>query len=339
MADKFSEMQDEGMLPAPSFPFARPDPIKEERKAGAHDSVLALAGASRSSASTFASAFDPLHALGIPGMPAEFPAGIPPALLMAGARISRDPSEHASGATALSATIPRMAPLAAKANSAAPTQLATVSSDSRKEPKLENIVSTVDLDCQLELRKIALQAKNAEYNPKRFAAVIMRIKAPKTTALIFSSGKMVCTGAKTENDSRTAALKYAKTIKKLGFDVKFKKFTIQNIVGSCAVDFRVNLEELMLSHKKFCTYDPEIFPGLIYRMEKPHIVLLIFCSGKVVLTGAKEKAQLTDAFQKISPVLGMHKVQGSQRPPQPSPIPVVPQPMNTAATSPPAPAA
>jgi TATA-box binding protein (TBP) (component of TFIID and TFIIIB) len=82
-----------------------------------------------------------------------------------------------------------------------------------------NIVSTVNLGCKLDLKKIALQARNAEYNPKRFAAVIMRIREPRTTALIFSSGKMVCTGAKSEDDSRLAARKYARIVQKLGFVV------------------------------------------------------------------------------------------------------------------------
>jgi transcription initiation factor TFIID TATA-box-binding protein len=80
-------------------------------------------------------------------------------------------------------------------------------------------VSTVNLNCKLDLKKIALHARNAEYNPKRFAAVIMRIREPRTTALIFSSGKMVCTGAKSEEDSRLAARKYARIIQKLGFTV------------------------------------------------------------------------------------------------------------------------
>merc|ERR1719464_2701998 len=84
-------------------------------------------------------------------------------------------------------------------------------------PQLQNIVSTVNLACPLDLKKIALHARNAEYNPKRFAAVIMRIRDPRTTALIFSSGKMVCTGAKSEEDSRLAARKYARIIQKLGF--------------------------------------------------------------------------------------------------------------------------
>lgn len=84
---------------------------------------------------------------------------------------------------------------------------------------IRNIVSTVNLTCKLDLKKIALHARNAEYNPKRFAAVIMRIREPRTTALIFSSGKMVCTGAKSEEDSRLAARKYARIIQKLGFPV------------------------------------------------------------------------------------------------------------------------
>ena len=69
------------------------------------------------------------------------------------------------------------------------------------------------------MRKIALNCRNAEYNPKRFAAVIMRIRDPKTTALIFTSGKMVCTGAKSEELSKDAAKKYAKAIRKVDFPV------------------------------------------------------------------------------------------------------------------------
>ena len=115
-------------------------------------------------------------------------------------------------------------------------------------PKLQNIVSTVNLKSKLDLRKIALHARNAEYNPKRFAAVIMRIRDPKTTALIFSSGKMVCTGAKSEEESKKAARKYAKTIRKIGFNLSFTEFKIQNIVGSCDVGFPIRLEPLSNTH-------------------------------------------------------------------------------------------
>lgn len=140
----------------------------------------------------------------------------------------------------------------------------------------------------------------------------MRIREPKTTALIFASGKMVVTGAKSEEMSRLAARKYARIIQKLGFQAKFTDFKIQNIVGSCDVKFPVRLEGLAYAHGHFSSvrlsvlpwpccvyvyanahntynnqYEPELFPGLIYRMVKPKIVLLIFVSGKIVLTGAK----------------------------------------------------
>lgn len=204
-----------------------------------------------------------------------------------------------------------------------------------------NIVSTVNLGCQLDLKRIALQARNAEYNPKRFAAVIMRIRNPRTTALIFGSGKMVCTGAKSEEDSLQAARRYARVIQKLGFPVrylfrylenklnffpnflqaKFRDFKIQNMVGSVDVKFPIRLEALVLKHYQFCSYEPELFPGLIYRMMQPKIVLLIFVSGKVVLTGkiqtnkfsslykidfvlgAKVRREIHEAFERIYPIL------------------------------------
>lgn len=170
-------------------------------------------------------------------------------------------------------------------------------------PTLQNIVATVNLDCRLDLKTIALHARNAEYNPKRFAAVIMRIREPKTTALIFASGKMVVTGAKSEDDSKLASRKYARIIQKLGFNAKFTDFKIQNIVGSCDVRFPIRLEGLAFSHGTFSSYEPELFPGLIYRMVKPKIVLLVFVSGKIVLTGAKQREEIYQAFEAIYPVL------------------------------------
>ncbi|KAM9722282.1 TATA-box-binding protein-like [Dama dama] len=176
-------------------------------------------------------------------------------------------------------------------------------------PQLHNIVCMVNLGCKLDLKRIALLARNAEYNPKRFVAVIMRIREPRTTALFFSSGKMVCTGGKSEEQSRLAARKYARIIQKLGFPAKFLDFKIQNMVGSCDVKFPIRLEALLLSHRQFASYEPELFPGLVYRMIKPRIVLLIFVSGKVVLTGAKVRREINEAFNNIYSILkGFRKI-------------------------------
>ena len=147
-------------------------------------------------------------------------------------------------------------------------------------------------------------------HPQRFAAVIMRIRDPKTTALIFASGKMVCTGAKSEEACRTAARKYVRIVQKCEFpQAHFKEFKIQNIVGSCDVRFPIRLEGLALhpQHAAFSSYEPEIFPGLIYKMVQPKVVLLIFVSGKVVLTGAKTRKDIYDAFQAMYHVLEQYK--------------------------------
>ncbi|KAF2297639.1 hypothetical protein GH714_001832 [Hevea brasiliensis] len=125
-------------------------------------------------------------------------------------------------------------------------------------PTLQNIVSTVNLDCKLDLKQIALQARNAEYNPKRFAAVIMRIREPKTTALIFASGKMVCTVQKVSS-SQNWQQEVCSNYPKLGFPAKFKDFKIQNIVGSCDVKFPIRLEGLAYSHGAFSSVRDETY--------------------------------------------------------------------------------
>ena len=137
----------------------------------------------------------------------------------------------------------------------------------------------------------------------------MRIREPKTTALIFASGKMVVTGAKSEDDSKLASRKYARIVQKLGFNATFTDFKIQNMVSSCDVQFPVRLEGLASKHHAFSSYEPELFPGLIYRMMKPKVVLLIFVSGKIVLTGAKVREEIYRAFEQIYPTLsGMLKL-------------------------------
>jgi len=207
-----------------------------------------------------------------------------------------------------------------KENISSETKYCSLSSKNDKLeiiPNIENIVSTVDLNCPLNLREIALKAINAEYNPKRFSAVIMKIKEPRTTALIFSNGKIVCLGAKTEEDSKKACKKFAKIIKKIGFPVVFKEFKMQNIVGSCDVKFQIALMKLYIHIikkssssriRQIIIYEPEQFPGLIYRMIDPNILLLIFSSGKIVITGGKIREDIYNAFKKIYPLLNKFKI-------------------------------
>ena len=182
---------------------------------------------------------------------------------------------------------------------------------------IENIVCTANLNCSLNLREIALQAKNAEYNPKRFSALITKIREPKSTCLIFSSGKIVCLGTKNEENSKKACRKFAKIIKSLGYNATFKDYKIQNVVGSADVKFQISLMKLYcyllkntsIKNKTLVAYEPEQFPGLIYRMIEPNIVVLIFVSGKIVLTGGKSRNDIYEGFKKIYPVLVKFKIE------------------------------
>ncbi|GMH36985.1 hypothetical protein BSKO_04858 [Bryopsis sp. KO-2023] len=239
------------------------------------------------------------------------------------------PTEMPPGTTSIdlapAAASVQSLPADPSAPSAAANQVDLSKHPSGIVPELQNVVSTCYLGRKLDLKFIAMHARNAEYNPKRFAAVIMRIREPKTTALIFSSGKMVCTGAKSESCSRLAARKFARTLQKLGFkDTKFQDFKVQNIVGSCDVKFPIRLEGLHYKHGLFSSYEPELFPGLIYRMKKPKVVLLIFVSGKVVLTGAKNRNQIYQAFESIYPALTEFRKGAGACLPAPLPASMVP---------------
>ena len=169
--------------------------------------------------------------------------------------------------------------------------------------KLTNVVATVNLDCKPELKSIALGARNAEYNPRRFPAVIMHIKEPKSAALIFSSGKMVVTGTRSEEDSLRAAQKYTTIMKRLKCAANCTEFRVQNMTASCDIGFPIRLEGLVMDQPRFCSYEPELFPGLVYRMYNPKIVLLIFVSGRIIITGAKTKRDMDAALEKLHPIL------------------------------------
>ncbi|CAG9321512.1 unnamed protein product [Blepharisma stoltei] len=172
-----------------------------------------------------------------------------------------------------------------------------------KEPVVQNVVATANLQCALDLKQVAIKARNSEYNPKRFCALIMRIREPKTTALIFASGKIVVTGARDEAQARLASRKFTRIIQKIGYSATFTEFKIQNLVASADIRFPVRLEGIAIKHFNFSSYEPEVFPGLIYRMLQPKVSLLLFTSGKMVFTGAKTREDIKVAFKKIYPVL------------------------------------
>lgn len=183
------------------------------------------------------------------------------------------------------------------------------SSDTRPTATIQNVVCTVNLGCTLDLQKINFRTRNSEYNPKRFCGIVMRLLHPRSTALIFSSGKIVVTGVRHENNSVLAARKYARILQKLGFPVKFTEFKIHNMVATCDLRFPLRLENLHQIHGQFTSYEPELFPALIYRMIKPRIVILIFVNGKLVITGAKSRGEIYEGLDNIFPILKSYRKQ------------------------------
>ncbi|XP_075225581.1 TATA-box binding protein-related factor [Lycorma delicatula] len=176
-------------------------------------------------------------------------------------------------------------------------------------PTIQNMVATVNTGCPLDLRKINFYTRNSEYNPSRFNGIVMRLRDPRATALVFSSGKIVTTGTKHEASALLATKKFARIIQKLGFSVKFQNFQIHNIVSTCDLRFPIRLENLNQVHGQFSSYEPELFPALIYRMVKPRVVLLIFVNGKLVITGAKSREETQEALDNIHRVLKTFKKQ------------------------------
>lgn len=132
----------------------------------------------------------------------------------------------------------------------------------------------------------------------------MRLREPRATALVFASGKLVITGTKSSHNSSLATKKIAYILERVGFQpASFINFKVQNIVGTVDVGFPIRLEGVAFAHPTFSSYEPELFPGLIYRLVQPRVVLLIFVSGKVVITGAKTEEQLVEGLKKVFPVL------------------------------------
>jgi transcription initiation factor TFIID TATA-box-binding protein len=142
-----------------------------------------------------------------------------------------------------------------------------------------------------------------EYRPEQFPGLVFRLKRPKTATLIFNSGKMVCTGAKSEIESRRAVMKVVKDLKKGGIIIISKpELKIQNIVASASLGGMIDLEKAAYTLGK-AMYEPEQFPGLIYRMDVPKVVILLFASGKLVCTGAKKEQDVYDSVHKLHGIL------------------------------------
>lgn len=175
-------------------------------------------------------------------------------------------------------------------------------------PRLQNVVATFEMGITgINLQQLVLKCPFVQYTPKRFAAGVLRLKDPRTTCLVFASGKAVCTGATTEQLAQMASLKFVLLLQKQGVNVNFCNFKVQNIVSAAHCNFKVDLRKLADTVNGFCSYEPALFPGLMYRVQVPAtpgsktnlVVFIVFQSGKCVITGGKNRNQIMACWIKF----------------------------------------
>ncbi|GAH51645.1 unnamed protein product [marine sediment metagenome] len=169
--------------------------------------------------------------------------------------------------------------------------------------KIVNVVAVASIDQNIDLIAIMKTFRNVEYRPKRFPGLVFKLKQPKSTTLIFRTGKMVCTGAKSEKIAKRAVNKVVRELRNMGFIIRGKlKIKIVNMVATADMGSMVDIE-VMSDLLDNVMYEPEQFPGLIYKMYDPKVVILVFRSGKFVLTGATSEKHVHEAVEKIRSVL------------------------------------
>ena len=165
--------------------------------------------------------------------------------------------------------------------------------------KIQNIVATASLGKPIPLTKLARTQPNTEYNPETFPGLVLRVKNPKSAVLVFSSGNLVCTGTKSTTQVRQVIDAVIKQLKKINVSITTKpKITDQNIVASVTIELKLNLNFLALEMEN-TEYEPEQFPGLVYKLVEPTATFLLFSNGKLVCTGTKNRQQLEDSMKQL----------------------------------------
>src|SRR3989338_948247 len=166
--------------------------------------------------------------------------------------------------------------------------------------QVQNIVATTSLGKEVPLSKLARMQSNTEYNPEQFPGLVLRVAKPKSAVLVFSSGNLVCTGTKSVVQVREVIDQVIRQLRKIGINITEKpRVKVQNIVASGSIDLTLNLNALALQLEN-TEYEPEQFPGLVYKLIEPNATFLLFSNGKLVCTGTKNKDQLEESMKQLT---------------------------------------
>ena len=167
--------------------------------------------------------------------------------------------------------------------------------------RVENVVASSKVGQELDLETLADDLSGASFDPDQFPGLVYRTQEPKTSILVFRSGKVVTTGAGSKDDVGEALSKFFSDLSSLELDVPDNPdFTVQNMVSSAAMGDSLNLNAITIGlGLENVEYEPEQFPGLVYRLDDPEVVLLMFGSGKIVITGATSHDNALQAFSNV----------------------------------------
>ena len=156
-------------------------------------------------------------------------------------------------------------------------------------PKIENIVASGSIADFIDLETISAKMENCDLNKKRFPGAVLRLQNPKIAVLIFSSGKVVITGGKSPEDLVRGQDILLQKMKEAGVIChNTPDVAVTNMVCSYDLGTKINLNKVVMTLSlESIEYEPEQFPGLVYRISDPKVVALLFSSGKIILTGGK----------------------------------------------------
>jgi len=166
---------------------------------------------------------------------------------------------------------------------------------------INNVVCSFSVRCHLNLKEIALSGSNVEYRREN-GMVTMKLRHPYTTASIWSSGKITCTGANSEDQARVSARKFSRILQKLDEkykDIKIKNWRIVNVLGTCTLPFAIKIVPFSQAFKE-ASYEPELHPGVTYKIKNPKATLKIFSTGSITVT-APSVANVQAAIEHIYP--------------------------------------
>ncbi|ENO11970.1 TATA binding protein of transcription factor TFIID [Thermoplasmatales archaeon SCGC AB-539-C06] len=166
---------------------------------------------------------------------------------------------------------------------------------------IENIVAATQIAKELDIEHLADAIQDSNYDPEKFPGLGLHFNDPKTAVLIFSSGEIICTGAKNIGEIEDSMIKTIDKIEEAGISVMDEPdVEIQNIVASLDLKKELNLVNIVMNPLlENVEYEPEKFPGLVYRIDGSSVTLLIFGSGKIVCTGSEKLEGASDAIDTI----------------------------------------